>query len=159
MFFFFAKEKNDVKWKSRNISGSASLALWANMNQSTTQLGSKRQSQGKHQYPAINLFTCCCVAFIFQSVFFILFYIFFKLKSYFLLFFFAQVYIYILCVCVVFYQNGFLACSHLVLRVSLLSVCDAGGNCMSLLEDIRTHHSVDIHSLAWTFWSIFISSC
>ena len=38
----------DIKRKSHDISGSASLALWANMNQSTTQLGSKRQSQGKH---------------------------------------------------------------------------------------------------------------
>lgn len=51
----------DIKWKSRDLSGSASLALWANMNQSTTQLGSKRQSQGKHLYPAINIFICCAV--------------------------------------------------------------------------------------------------
>lgn len=55
------QEDFDIKRKSRDLSGSASLALWANMNQSTTQLGSKRQSQGKHLYPAINIFICCAV--------------------------------------------------------------------------------------------------
>lgn len=54
----------DIKWKSHDISGSASLALWANMNQSTTQLGSKRQSQGKHPYSTINIFICCSVVII-----------------------------------------------------------------------------------------------
>lgn len=55
------QEDFDIKRKSRDLSGSASLALWANMNQSTTQLGSKRQSQGKHLYPAIAIFICCAV--------------------------------------------------------------------------------------------------
>lgn len=54
----------DIKWKSRDISGSASLALWANMNQSTTQLGSKRQSQGKNPYQTIDIFICCCAVII-----------------------------------------------------------------------------------------------
>lgn len=49
------QEEFEIKWKSRDISGSASLALWANMNQSTTQLGSRRQSQGKHPYLTIHI--------------------------------------------------------------------------------------------------------
>lgn len=57
---FLCKKDFDIKWESRDLSGSASLALWANMNQSTTQLGSKRQSQGKHLYPAIDIFCMLC---------------------------------------------------------------------------------------------------
>lgn len=57
----FSMQKFDIKRKSDDIAGSASLAHWANMNQSTTQLGSKRQSQGKHPYPTINMFPCFCV--------------------------------------------------------------------------------------------------
>lgn len=66
------QRKLDIKRQSRDIAGSASLALWANMNQSTTQLGSKRQSQGKHPYPPINISTCrrvviiCCVSIYFD---------------------------------------------------------------------------------------------
>lgn len=55
------QEDYDIKWKSRDLSGSASLALWANMNQSTTQLGSKRQSQGKNIYPAIDILCMLCI--------------------------------------------------------------------------------------------------
>lgn len=53
------QQKFVIKWKSHDISGSASLALWANMNQSTTQLGSRRQSQGKPAYLTFNIFKCC----------------------------------------------------------------------------------------------------
>lgn len=55
---FLCKESAIIKRKSRDLSGSASLALWANMNQSTTQLGSKRRSQGKHLYATFTIFLC-----------------------------------------------------------------------------------------------------
>lgn len=76
MHFDLSMQKEfDIKWKSHDISGSASLALWANMNQSTTPLGSKRQSQGKHPYPTINIFICCCVSIICPvNIYFYVFY-------------------------------------------------------------------------------------
>lgn len=57
---FLCKESVMIKRKSRDLSGSASLALWANMNQSTTQLGS-RPSQGKHLYATSTIFLCRAV--------------------------------------------------------------------------------------------------
>lgn len=59
---FLCKKSVIIKQKSRDLSGSASLALWANMNQSTTQLGSKRQSQGKHLFPTFKIFLCRAVS-------------------------------------------------------------------------------------------------
>lgn len=59
---FLCKKSVIIKQKSRDLSGSASLALWANMNQSTTQLGSKRQSEGKHLYPTFKIFLCRAVS-------------------------------------------------------------------------------------------------
>lgn len=45
------------------------------MNQSTTPLGSKRQSQGKHPYPTINIFICCCVSIVCPvNIYFYVFY-------------------------------------------------------------------------------------
>lgn len=58
---FLCKESVMIKRKSRDLSGSASLALWANMNQSTTQLGSRRPSQGKHLYATSTIFLCRAV--------------------------------------------------------------------------------------------------
>lgn len=104
----------DIKWKSHDLSGSASLALWANMNQSTTQLGSKRQSQGKHLYPTINIFICCAVIICPVSIYFYVssfsFSVVFAQDSN---FFFLIVH---------FHQDGFHACSHLALLVSLFKV-------------------------------------
>lgn len=87
------------------------------MNQSTTPLGSKRQSQGKHPYPTINIFICCCVSIVcpvniyfyvfYFSVIFFLFVCLFCAGLYFILFFYVYVLI------VHFHQDGFLACSHL----------------------------------------------
>lgn len=109
-----------IKSKSRDISGSASLALWANMNQSTTQLGSKRQSQGKHPYPTIDISICCVVIICPVSIYFCV-------TSFFsFCVIFARVYILFSVVLVFFiahfHQDGFLACSHLDLLVSLFEV-------------------------------------
>lgn len=131
----------DIKWKSHDISGSASLALWANMNQSTTQLGSKRQSQGKHPYPTIDIFICCVVIICPVSIYF-------YVSSFSFSVIFARVYnlffIYVFLI-VHFHQDGF-SCLRPSCPPSefVWSVCDAQVDCMSS----RGHtlcHSVDIH--------------
>lgn len=147
MHFDLSMQKEfDIKWKSHDISGSASLALWANMNQSTTPLGSKRQSQGKHPYPTINIFICCCVSIVCPvNIYFYVFYfsvIFFLFCAglYFILFFYVYVLI------VHFHQDGFLACSHLGRVEFVWSLCDAQIYCMSSSPWRHTlSHSVDIH--------------
>lgn len=132
----------DIKWKSHDISGSASLALWANMSQSTTQLGSKRQSQGKHPYPTINIFICCCVVIICPvSIYFYVSYVSFSVI-------FARVYIlFFLCFLIVhFHQDGFPACSHLALLVSLFEVSVMLKFLYVLFSRGHTlYYSVDIH--------------
>ena len=141
----------DIKWKSRDISGSASLALWANMNQSTTQLGSKRQSQGKHPYPTINIFICCVVIICPVSIYFYVISFVFSFSV-----IFARVYI------LFFYVVFFFNCSFSPRWFSCLqpscppsefvwSLCDAQVYCMSS----RGHtlcRSVDIHSMDFFFF-------
>lgn len=86
------------------------------MNQSTTQLGSKRQSQGKHPYPTINIFICSCVVIICPvSIYFSgCFFFSFSVISGFICMFLKKI--------VHFHQDGFLACSHLAFLVSLFEV-------------------------------------
>lgn len=87
------------------------------MNQSTTQLGSKRHSQGKHLYPTIDIFICCAVIICPVSIYFYVSYFSFSVI-------FAQdSNLFFLCFLIVhFHQDGFLACSHLELLVSLFKV-------------------------------------
>lgn len=140
----------DIKWKSHDISGSASLALWANMNQSTTQLGSKRQSQGKHPYPTINIFICCCVFIICPvSIYFMYFFSFSVISFYLFIFwhrFIFNSFMFMLLI-VHFQQDGFLACSHLgPVSEFVWSLCDAQVYCMSSSPWRHTlYHSVNIH--------------
>lgn len=146
----------DIKRKSHDISGSASLALWANMNQSTTQLGSKRQSQGKH--PLSNnrhLYMLCSHHLPSQYILFCKFFFLFcdfcaglYLIYFFYLFFFFFFLLFI------FHQDGFLACSHLALLVSLFEVFVMLYFTVCPPEVI---HCVTGCSLAWTFFRIIFS--
>lgn len=140
------QEDFDIKRKSRDLSGSASLALWANMNQSTTQLGSKRQSQGKHLYPAINIFICCAVIVcpLRDTFFFFMF-----CMSPFFCGFSASLYLFLyLSAC--FHQDGFLACGHLAFWVSCVFFFSFLSSSTSLPEAVCPHGhtmccSVGIH--------------
>lgn len=108
------------------------------MNQSTTQLGSKRQSQGKHLYPAISISICCCVVIFCILVFYCFFVFSFCDYCAGLLFFFI----------VYFHKDGSPACSHLVLKSllcsSLLYVLIARGHtahcqCIFMSMDLLSH--------------------
>ena len=135
----------DIKWKSHDISGSASLALWANMNQSTTQLGSKRQSQGKHPYLTINIFICCCVVIICPvSIYFYVIFFFFLFCDFCagwlfaLLIYFCMYFLFLLFDCS--FSPRWSSCLQPSCRVSefVWSLCDAQVYCMSsFLEDIH----------------------
>lgn len=133
----------DIKWKSRDISGSASLALWANMNQSTTQLGSKRQSQGKHPYPTINIFICCVVIICPVSIYF-------YVSSFSFFVNFGRVYIWFFFVLFCFFNCSFSPRWFSCLQPSwppnefVWSLCDAQVCCMSSWGHTLCH-SVDIH--------------
>lgn len=109
------------------------------MNQSTTQLGSKRQSQGKHLYPAIDIFICCAVIVCQVSKYF-------YVSSFFSVFvIFGARFILFISLLVYFHQDGFLACGHLALWVSfVLSLCEAQVCCMSSCGHTMCH-LVDFH--------------
>lgn len=131
----------DIKWKSHDISGSASLALWANMNQSTTQLGSKRQSQGKHPYSTINIFICCSVVIICPVS------IYFYVSSFFFLFcdFCAGLYLIVYVFNCLFSTRWFSCLQPSCLPSEFVwSLCDASAYCMSS-KGHTLCHSVDIH--------------
>ena len=150
----------DIKWKSHDISGSASLALWANMNQSTTQLGSKRQSQVKHPYLTINIFICCCVVIICPvSIYFYVIFFFFPflwlLRR--LIICFTDLFLYVFFVSVVWL---FIFTKMVLLLAAILPcqwVCLKSLWCSSLLYVLfpwrhTLYHSVDIH-LHGTFFN------
>lgn len=112
------QKKFDVKWKSDDISGSASLALWANMNQSTTQLGSRRQSQGKPAYLTFNVFKCCRAVIICSvNIYLFFFSVIFAWVFIFVCFFVSAFYRFV--VLIHFHEDGLVACRHLTFSVTL----------------------------------------
>lgn len=158
----------DIKWKSHDISGSASLALWANMNQSTTQLGSKRQSQGKHPYLTINIFICCCVVIIFpvSIYFYVSYYSFSDVCGglYFISLIFVFLFFCFVCICLYFLL--FIFTKMVFLPAAILpcqQVCFKCLWCSSLLYALFTWghtlcHYVDFISMDLFFLSFLFNS-
>lgn len=131
------------------------------MNQSTTQLGSKRQSQGKHPYPTINISICCCVVIIRPVS--IYFYVSCLVSFFpFLWFLHKFIFLYYFCFfnCSFFHQDGFLACGHLALPVSLFEVfVMLKVYCMSSLPGDIQYITYCGYSSAWTFSGILRCRC